>query len=121
MKKLILILALGLFSVNTFAQEEINTLQLIGWWTPDRPSAHLFFWETPTGELKVQQISNVTGESFINRDFRINLESIFIKSSIKEEDKALNYYVMLENGTMECTSTNFYTNKVTKIIYTKTR
>jgi len=28
---------------------------------------------------------------------------------------------MLENGTMECTSTNCYTSKVTKIIYTKTR
>ena len=56
-----------------------------------------------------------------NRDFRINLESVFIKSSIKEEDKALNYYIMLENGKMECTSTNCYTQKITKIIYTKTR
>ena len=121
MKKLILILALGLFSVNTFAQEEINELQLIGWWTPDKPSAHLFFWETPIGELKVQQISNTTGERFILRDFRINLESIFIKSGIKEEDKALNYYIMLENGTIECTSTNCITQKITKIIYTKTR
>lgn len=121
MRKLILILAFGLFNLNTFAQEEINTLKLIGLWMPDKPSSHLLFWETPNGEFKAQQISSVTGEVFINRDFRVNLESVFIKSSIKEEDKALNYYVMLENGTLECTSTNCYTQKITKIIYTKIR
>ena len=62
MKKVFLIIAIALFSLNTFAQQKINVDDLIGYWKPNEESSQLFFWKDTKGELQVQEICGSTGE-----------------------------------------------------------
>ena len=120
MKKVFLIIVVVLFSLNISAQEDINTDELIGWWMPDQDSSQLFFWKDVKGDLQVQRISNVTGSPLVLRDFRVNLESVFIKSSLPSTDcTTLDYFVFIDRLTLECTSTDVATKKTIKIIYSK--
>ena len=62
MKKVFLVIAIALFSLNTFAQQKINVDDLIGYWKPDEESSQLFFWKDIDGNLQVQEICGSTGE-----------------------------------------------------------
>ena len=62
MKKVFLIIAIALFSLNTFAQQKINVDDLIGYWKPNEESSQLFFWKDTKGELQVQEICGSSGE-----------------------------------------------------------
>ena len=67
MKKVFLIIAITLFSLNVFAQpplpeEKLNVDDLVGYWKPDVESSQLFFWKDGNGKLQVQEICGSTGE-----------------------------------------------------------
>jgi hypothetical protein len=111
---------IALFSLNINAQKDLNTDELIGWWMPDQDSAQLFFWKDVKGNLQVQQISNVSGSPLVLRDFRVNLESVFIKSTLPETNyTTLNYFVFIDKLNLECESTDVSTKVTKKITYSK--
>jgi len=120
MKKVFFIIVIALFSLNINAQKDLNTDELIGWWMPDQDSAQLFFWKDVKGNLQVQQISNVSGSPLVLRDFRVNLESVFIKSTLPETNyTTLNYFVFIDKLNLECESTDVSTKVTKKITYSK--
>jgi len=106
MKKVFLIIVVTLFSFNAFSQKEINTDDLIGYWMPDEESTQLFFWKDVNGTLQTQEISGTNGEPLVLRDFRINKESIMIKTLFVQTNwTTINYFTFEDKDTLKCVTT----------------
>ena len=117
MKKVFLIIAVALFSLNTFSQEKINTNDLIGYWEPDQESAHLFFWISKSNELHVKEISCSSGLPIDIITLKVNQSSIFIKTIFVPNKWIVECtYTFIDNNTLKCEVTG---DAVATIIYKK--
>jgi hypothetical protein len=83
MKKVFLIIAITLFSLNSFAQQKINVDDLVGYWKPSEESSQLFFWKDCNGKLQVQEICGSTGEPIDLIRLKINEYSLTIDTIFK--------------------------------------
>jgi hypothetical protein len=83
MKKVFLVIAIALFSLNTFAQQKINVDDLIGYWKPDEESSQLFFWKDIDGNLQVQEICGSTGEPVDLIRLKVNEDNLIIDTIFK--------------------------------------
>lgn len=122
MKKVFLIIAITLFSLNTFSQglileNKINTNNLIGYWEPDQESAQLFFWKDADGRLQVQEISGTSGEPIDIITLKIEGNSVFIKTIfIPNKWIVSSVYTFIDKQTLKCEVTG---DAETTIIYKK--
>ena len=122
MKKVSLIIAIVLFSLNTFSQglilkEEINTNDLIGYWEPDQESAHLFFWKSKGNVLHVKEVSGSSGLPIDIITLKVNRSSIFIKTIFVPNKWIVECtYTFIDNNTLKCEVTG---DAVATIIYKK--
>jgi hypothetical protein len=117
MKKVFLVIAIALFSLTTFAQEKINTDQLIGYWEPDQESAHLFFWKDKVGNLHVKEVSESSGLPIDIITLKVNRSSIFIKTIFVPNKWIVECtYTFIDNDTLKCEVTG---DAVATIIYKK--
>ena len=106
MKKLLLVSVFMLLTFNIFSQVKINTDDLIGYWMPDEESTQLFFWRDVNGVLQTQEISGTNGEPLVTRDFRINEESVMIKTLfITTNWTTINYFTFADKDTLKCVTT----------------
>ena len=106
MKKVFLVIAIALFSLNTFAQQKINVDDLIGYWKPDQESAELFFWKDTTGKLQTQEISSTSGRQIDLITLKINDTSIFIRTIfIPNNWVTENTYTFVNDTTLRCVVT----------------
>lgn len=83
MKKVFLIITIALFSLNAFAQKTINTDDLIGYWKANEKSTQLFFWKNIKGDLQVQEISEISGDSIDLVNLEINNDCLVIDTIFK--------------------------------------
>lgn len=108
MKKVFLIIAITLFSLNLFSQglileKKINTNNLIGYWEPDQESAQLFFWKDADGRLQVQEISGTSGEPIDIITLKIEGNSVFIKTIfIPNKWIVSSVYTFIDKQTLKC-------------------
>jgi len=108
MKKVFLIIAITLFSLNSFSQglileKKINTNNLIGYWEPDQESAQLFFWKDTDGRLQVQEISGTSGEPIDIITLKIEGNSVFIKTIfIPNKWIVSSVYTFIDKQTLKC-------------------
>ena len=122
MKKVFLIIAITLFSLNSFSQglileKKINTNNLIGYWEPDQESAQLFFWKDADGKLQVQEISGTSGEPIDIITLKIENNSVFIKTIfIPNKWIVSSVYTFIDKQTLKCEVTG---DAETTIIYKK--
>ena len=122
MKKVFLIIAITLFSLNSFSQglileKKINTNNLIGYWEPDQESAQLFFWKDTDGRLQVQEISGTSGEPIDIITLKIEGNSVFIKTIfIPNKWIVSSVYTFIDKQTLKCEVTG---DAETTIIYKK--
>ena len=117
MKKVFLVIAITLFSLNTFSQEKINIDKLIGYWEPDQESAQLFFWKDTNGVLQTQEISGTSGEPISTITLRVDENSVFIKTIFIPTNWVVScVFTFLDDTTLKCEVTG--DAKVT-IIYKK--
>jgi hypothetical protein len=119
MKKVFLIIAITLFSLNVFSQEKINTNDLIGYWQPDQESAELFFWKDVNGNLQTQEISSSSGLPIDLITLKINNNSVFIRTIfIPNNWVTENTYTFIDKNTLKCIVTG---NGNGTIIYKKVK
>jgi hypothetical protein len=106
MKKVFLIIAIALVSLNINAQvgvEKLNTDDLIGYWKPDQESAQLFFWKDSLGRLQSQEISGTDGEPIdlitliVEKDY-VFIRTVFIPNNWVTE----NTYTFINKTTLKC-------------------
>ena len=117
MKKLLLG-ALLLLSMTTIAQ--VNTKDLIGYWTPDQESTQLFFWKDVTGKLQVQEISGTSGEPLDNITFRVDKNSVYLKTIFTPNSWVTeNVFTFVDKNTLKCVITGENLEGETIITYKK--
>ena len=106
MKKLIFIIFISLFSLNTFAQvgiEKIDTNDLVGYWKPDQESAQLFFWKDSFGRLQTQEINETNGEPIDLITLRVEKDHVFIRTIyIPNNWVTENVYTFVNKTTLKC-------------------
>jgi hypothetical protein len=118
MKKVFLIIAIALFSLNTFAQQKINVDDLIGYWKPNEESSQLFFWKDTKGELQVQEICGSSGEPIDLIRLKVNEYSLIIDTIFKPNEWVIkSEYFLTEPNTLLChisgdTNTTIYYTKI---------
>jgi hypothetical protein len=88
MKKAIFIIAITLFSLDTFSQQQqLNVDNLIGYWRClDEETTELFFWKSIDGELQVQEVSSSSGKPIDLIRLRINEKSVIIDTVFKPNE-----------------------------------
>jgi hypothetical protein len=122
MKKVFLIIAITLFSLNTFSQglvlkKKIDTNKLIGYWEPDQESAQLFFWKDTNGRLQTQEISGTSGEPISLITLRVDENSVFIKTIFIPNNWIVSsVFTFIDDTTLKCEVTG---DAETTIIYKK--
>lgn len=117
MKKVFLIIAIALFSLNTFAQQKINVDDLIGYWKPSEESSQLFFWKDAKGELQVQEICGSTGEPIDLIRLKVTEYSLIIDTIFKPNQWITkSEYLLTEPNTLLCRISG---DANTTIYYTK--
>ena len=89
MKKVFLIITIALFSLNVFAQEKLNTDNLIGYWKANEESTQLFFWKDVKGNLQVQEISETSGRAVDLVSMEINNDCLVIDTIFKPNGWAI--------------------------------
>jgi hypothetical protein len=106
MKKLLLVTAFCLCSLNVFSQEKINTNDLIGYWAPDQESTQLFFWKDINGKLQVQEISGTDGEPIDTIAFNVNVNSILVKTIfVPNKWVTESVFTFIDKTTLKCVIT----------------
>ena len=117
MKKVFLIIAVALFSLNTFAQQKINVDDLVGYWKPDEESSQLFFWKDCNGKLQVQEICESTGEPIDLIRLKVNEHSLIIDTIFKPNEWVVrSEYTLTEANELVCSVSG---DAEAKIYYTK--
>jgi hypothetical protein len=122
MKKVFLVIAIALGSLNVFSQEstlknKININKLIGYWEPDKESAQLFFWKDVDGKLQVQEISGTSGRPIDVITLRVEKNLIFIKTIFIPNNWTVSaVYTFIDDTTLKCEITG---DAETTIIYKK--
>ena len=122
MKKVFLIIAITLVSLNSFSQglileKKINTNKLIGYWEPDQESAQLFFWKDTNGRLQTQEISGTSGEPISLITLRVDEDSVFIKTIFIPNNWIVSsVFTFIDDTTLKCEVTG---DAETTIIYKK--
>jgi hypothetical protein len=102
MKKVFLIIAIALFSLNTFAQQKINVDDLIGYWKPNEELSELFFWKNTEGKLQTQEISSTSGRQIDLVELKVNTDSIFIKTIFVPNNWVTeNTYIFIDANTLK--------------------
>ena len=117
MKKVFLIIAITLFSLNSFAQQKINVDDLVGYWKPNEESSQLFFWKDRNGKLQVQEICESTGQPIDLIKLKVNELSLIIDTIFKPNEWVVRCeYILNEKDELVC-----YVNGdgAAKIYYTK--
>ncbi len=103
MKKVFLIIAITLLSLNSFAQKKINANDLIGYWEPNEQSTLLFFWKDVNGKLQVQEISGTSGKPLDVIEFKIANNYIIIKEIFLQNNWVTeNIYTLIDKKTLKC-------------------
>jgi hypothetical protein len=105
MRKVILVFLLVFGIQNTvFCQNSINTDNLIGYWRCKHEEAsELFFWKDVNGKLQVQEISSMSGQPFDVITFRIDKNSIFIRTFFMPQSYASEcVYTLIDKKTLKC-------------------
>ena len=117
MKKVFLIIAVALFSLNTFAQQKINVDDLVGYWQPNEESSQLFFWKDIEGNLQVQEICGSTGEPIDLIRLKVNETSLIIDTIFKPNQWVVrSEFTLTENNKLLCQVSG---DAEAKIYYTK--
>jgi hypothetical protein len=122
MKKVFLIIAIALVSLNVFSQglvlkKKIDTNKLIGYWEPDQESAQLFFWKDTNGRLQTQEISGTSGEPISLITLRVDNNSVFIKTIFIPNNWIVSsVFTFIDDTTLKCEVTG---DAETTIIYKK--
>jgi hypothetical protein len=104
MRNLILTFTAFLFSTfSVFAQNKINTNDLIGYWRPTEESTQLFFWKNSEDCLQSQEISGTSGEpldllKMTTEDNKVVIVTRFEPTNyvVKSE------YILLDKDTLIC-------------------
>jgi len=103
MKKVFLIIAITLFSLNIFSQEKINIDDLVGYWEPSEESSQLFFWKDREGKLQVQEICGSSGKPIDLIRLKINEYSVVINTIFKPTNWVIeSEYFLTEPNTLLC-------------------
>lgn len=106
MKKVFLIIAIALFSLNTFAQQKINVDDLVGYWKPNKESSQLFFWKDIDGNLQVQEICGSTGEPIDLIRLKINENNLIIDTIFKPNQWVIrSIFIMTNANELTCSIT----------------
>jgi len=122
MKKVFLVIAVALFSLNVFSQglvlkKKIDTNKLVGYWEPDQESAQLFFWKDTNGRLQTQEISGTSGEPISLITLRVDENSVFIKTIFIPNNWIVSsVFTFIDDTTLKCEVTG---DAETTIIYKK--
>jgi len=117
MKKVFLIIAIALFSLNSFAQQKINVDDLVGYWKPSEESSQLFFWKDCNGKLQVQEICGSTGQPIDLIRLKINEYSLIIDTIFKPNEWVVrSEYTLKETNELVCIISG---DANTTIYYTK--
>lgn len=102
MKKVFLIIAILMFSLNVQAQK-INTDNLIGYWKPTQQSTQLFFWKDTKGVLQMQEISETSGDPLDLITLREENDKLFVVTNFAPEDYTVeSTYSFLDENTIVC-------------------
>ena len=116
MKKLILG-ALLLLSMTSFAQLKVN--DLIGYWSSEEESTQLFFWKDVNGKMQVQDISAISGTPLDVLLFRIDKNSVYLKTIFLKNDWITErVFTLIDKKTLECKVTG---DAEATIIYKKVK
>jgi hypothetical protein len=103
MKKVFLIIAITLFSLNSFAQQKINVDDLVGYWKPDQESAELFFWKDINNKLQTQEISSTSGLPIDLIELEVKDTYVFIKTIFVPNNWVTeNTYTFIDKTTLKC-------------------
>jgi hypothetical protein len=105
MRKVILVFVLVFGMQNTvLCQNSINTNNLIGYWRClDEDNTELFFWKDVNGKLQVQEISSASGQPLDVITFRIDKNSIFIRTFFMPNSYASEcVYTFIDKKTLKC-------------------
>ena len=122
MKKVFLVIAIALVSLNVFSQglvlkKKIDTNKLVGYWEPDQESAQLFFWKDTNGRLQTQEISGTSGEPISLITLRVDENSVFIKTIFIPNNWIVSsVFTFIDDTTLKCEVTG---DAETTIIYKK--
>ena len=117
MKKVFLIIAVALFSLNTFAQQKINVDDLVGYWKPNEESSQLFFWKDCDGKLQVQEICESTGEPIDLIRLKISENVLVIDTIFRPNEWVVrSEYTLTETNELVCSIRG---DANAKIYYTK--
>ena len=122
MKKVFLVIAIALVSLNVFSQglvlkKKIDTNKLVGYWEPDQESAQLFFWKDTNGRLQTQEISGTSGEPISLITLRVDEDSVFIKTIFIPNNWIVSsVFTFIDDTTLKCEVTG---DAETTIIYKK--
>jgi hypothetical protein len=107
MKKVTFIIAFLVFSLNTIAQEKINTNDLVGFWKPQETAGNLLFHKDSNGKLIVEEFEDTSGEAFEIIDLKVYKTYIIIKALFKETNWASeSKYTFINRTTLRCRITN---------------
>lgn len=106
MKKVFLVIAIALFSLNIFSQQKINPNDLIGYWRPSEETTQLFFWKDLSGDLQMQEICGSTGEPLDLLTLRVEETYIFASTVFKVNSWLTNCtYTLINKSTLKCVIT----------------
>ena len=109
----LLVIALLMLAVNVFAQEKLNTDNLIGYWKANEESTQLFFWKDVNEELQMQEISTTSGSPLDLLSLQVNLDSIIVKTIFLESNWVTeSTYTFIDSNTLECIITGDGTGTV---------
>ena len=108
MKKVFLIITIALFSLNVFAQEKLNTDNLIGYWKANEESTQLFFWKDVKGNLQVQEISETSGRAIDLVSMEINNDCLVIDTIFKPNGWEIkSVFTFIDQTNLKCDITGY--------------
>ena len=99
---LVLVCLLGA-STTTFCQEKFITEDLIGYWEPDKPSAHLVIWMNMNKNLQMVEFSTTNGELLTLLSMKLINEELVVETVFEEKKwKTKSTFTFIDKKTLQC-------------------